>query len=123
MKKLLTLLFVFLLLSLCACGVLINEADKTSTSSLPASSNEISSNPSKISEEDAIEIASKYWGIKSGDIDEKTGFSFLIMPVESPNENIKIALKWFVNNHHYSALDMIEINPFTGEIVNGVAEE
>jgi len=116
MKKLLILFFVFLLaLSLCGCGVSTTESNLDSTPSDPAlSMNETS----KITEEKALEIASQHWGIKNGDKDEATGFPFLIMPVESSNDNIAIALKWLVDNVHYSTVDSIEIDPYTGEIVN-----
>ena len=41
------------------------------------------------------------------------------MPVESSNNNFKIALKWLVENSHYSTIDMIEIDSETGEILTG----
>ena len=114
MKKLFILLFLFLMaLSVCGCGDSTTESEMGSISS-----DEIAAETSRISEDEAIEIASQYWGIKSGDKDEATGFQFLIMPVDSSNDNIKIALKWLVDNHHYSTVDSIEIDPFTGEIVN-----
>ena len=131
MKKLLILFFVFLLvLSVCGCGASTTESDMDFTPSGPASTTEshidfTSSGPasstnetSKITEEEALEIASQHWGIKSGDKDEETGFTFLIMPVESSNDNFAIALKWLVDNHHYSTVDSIEIDPYTGRIVN-----
>ena len=134
MKKLLVLLFVFVFLfALCGCGDNNTESDISSTSSIPLSSedasseissepssqiiSEISSNKTRITEDEAIEIASKHWGIKTGDIDEGTGFAFLIVPVNSSNDNIKIALKWFVEKQHYSTVDTIEIDPYTGEII------
>lgn len=121
MKKLLILLLVFVLaLSLFGCGASNTESDMVSDSSV---SSENSTEASPITEEDAIEIASNYWGVKSGDKDETTGFPFLIMPVDSSNDNIKIALKWFVNNENYSTVDMVEIDPFTGEIVTDDTQE
>ena len=122
MKKLLVLLFVFVFLfALCGCGDNNTKSDISFTSSIPLSSedasSEISSNKTRITEDKAIEIASKHWGIKTGDIDEGTGFAFLIVPVNSSNDNIKIALKWFVEKQHYSTVDTIEIDPYTGEII------
>lgn len=73
--------------------------------------------PTRITEEEAVQIASDYWGVKSGDVDEKTGFPFLIMPVQSQSDNIRIDWKWLVNNETYSTLDSVEIDPYTGEIV------
>ena len=116
MKKLLILFLVFLLaLSVCGCGALTTESDVDSTLSGSASS---TNEKSKITEEESLEIASQHRGIKNGDIDEATGFSFIIMPVESSNDNIAIVLKWLVDNHHYSTVDSIEIDPYTGKIVN-----
>jgi len=139
MKKILTLLFVFALaISVCGCGILTTEQGPSATptelamptelatptipTELPTPTNTPSGN-SKITEEEAIEIASQYWGIKTGDIDELTGFEFLIMPVDSSNDNIKIALKWLVENYNYSTVDFVEIDPYTGEIIGGNLEE
>ena len=128
MEKLLVLLFVLLLaFSICACSDSKTELDMVSTSDSKTELDMVStsSNPnssinetSRITEEDALEIASQYWGIKTGDKDEDTGFTFLILPVESSSDNFAIALKWFVDNHHYSTVDSIEIDPYTGKIVN-----
>ncbi len=140
MKKLLILLFVLLLaFSMCACSAskteldmgstlsdsnsLINETSRITETELDMSSTSSDPNSSiietsRITEENALEIASQYWGIKTGDKDEETGFTFLIMPVESSSDNFAIALKWFVDNHHYSTVDSIEIDPYTGKIVN-----
>ena len=139
MEKLLVLLFVLLLaFSICACSDSKTESDMVSTSHSKTELDMVStsSNPnssindtsriteedapetSRITEEDALEIASQYWGIKNGDKDEDSGFTFLIMPVESSSDNFAIALKWFVDNHHYSTVDSIEIDPYTGKIVN-----
>ena len=116
MKKLLIPFFMLLLtLSVCGCGDSTTESDRNSTLSSPISSTDVTS---KITEEEALEIASQHWGIKNGDKDEVTGFPFLIMPVESSNDNIAIALKWLVDNDHYSTIDSIEIDPYTGRIVN-----
>ena len=116
MKKLLILFFVFFLaLSVCGCGTSTTESYIDFTSSGHASS---TNEKSKITEEEALEIASQHWGIKSGDKDEELGFTFLIVPVESSNDNFVIALKWLVDNHHYSTVESIEIDPYTGKIVN-----
>lgn len=125
MKKLFILLFVIILiLSVCGCGASKTNPEMSSVPSYNTlSSSEIVESVSRITEEEAIEIASRHWGIKSGDKDEKTGFPFLIMPVESGNDNIKIALKWLVNNQNYSTVDMVEIDPYSGKIVNTDTEE
>ena len=70
-----------------------------------------------ITEEEAIRIASEYWNIKSGDVDEATGYRFALLPKHSENSNYCIALSWLVEGTHYSTLEMIEIDAFTGEII------
>lgn len=117
MKKIIVFIVVLLLiLAVSGCDFSIQNSDGEPTPTATASS---TNENKKITEEQAIEIASQYWGVKSGDIDEETGFPFIVMPVESSNDNFKIALKWLVDNHHYSTVDMIEIDAFTGEILNG----
>ena len=70
-----------------------------------------------ITEEEAIRIASEHWNIKSGDVDEATGYRFALLPKYSENSNYHIAWSWLVEGHHYSTLEIIEINAFTGEII------
>ena len=114
MKKLNYIFALLLAISLCGCGASTTGSDTDEPSGPASSTNEAF----EITEEEALEIASKHWGIKSGDKDEATGFSFLIVPVESSSDNIAIALKWLVNDHHYSTVESIEIDPYTGKIVN-----
>ncbi len=117
MKKIITFIVTLLLiLTVSGCDFSIQNSEGEPTPTATASS---TNENKKITEEQAIEIASQYWGIKSGDIDEETGFPFLVMPVDSTNDNFKIALKWLVENTNYSTLDIIEIDAFTGEILNG----
>lgn len=70
-----------------------------------------------ITEEEAKQIASEYWNIKPGDVDEETGYRFALFSLHCENSNYLIALQWLVEGHHYSTLDTIEINAFTGEII------
>jgi translation elongation factor EF-G len=74
-----------------------------------------------ISLEKVLEIASEYWyecyNIKAGDVDRETGFPYAFLPKNSNNENYSIALAWLVEGTHYSTLEMIEIDAFTGEII------
>ena len=74
-----------------------------------------------ISLEEALEIASEYWyecyNIKPGDRDSETGFPFAFLPKYSDNENYRIALAWLVEGSHYSTIEIIEIDAFTGEII------
>ncbi len=124
MKRFFVLLLTISILSFSLCGCFNSASDtdyddsSSSKNVSDISSEETSSESTKITEEEAIEIASNHWGIKSGDIDEGTGFQFLIMPVESNNEYIRVDLKWLVNGANYSTLDTVYIDPMTGEIVS-----
>ena len=136
MKKLASILIVFIFATFLLCGCVSSLADtapagsdsstvsdissdETSSETIDKGSDvETSSDPVKISEERAIEIAEAHWGIKSGDKDEATGFPFLIMPCESGNENIRIDLKWLVNGSTYSTVDFVLIDPVSGEIIS-----
>ena len=70
-----------------------------------------------ITESEALEIAEDYWKIKSGDVDRETGYTFALIPKYCETGNYLIALSWLVENHHYSTIEMIEIDAFTGEII------
>lgn len=70
-----------------------------------------------ISEERAIEIAEKHWKIKNGDVDPEHGYTFALIPQYCESGNYLIALSWIVDNHHYSTIDTIEIDAFTGRII------
>ena len=75
-----------------------------------------------ISEEQAIKIASEYWNVQSGDVDKETGYRFAILPKTSNNENYRIALSLFVEETHYSTIEMVEIDAFTGKIIEPIFE-
>ncbi len=64
----------------------------------------------------ALQIASDYWGIEDGDVDEETGYAFAILPVYSDTQNYRISLAWWVENDHLSTIEIIEIHGLTGEI-------
>ncbi len=72
-----------------------------------------------ISLEEARQIASDYWGIKPGDVDEETGYTFSILPKDGSGTGgcYVIALSWLVEESHYSTLETIEIDPHTGEVL------
>jgi len=71
-----------------------------------------------ISEEDAVRIASEYWNVKNGDVSKESGFPLALIPKHSDNSNYRIALSWLVEGSHYSTIEMVEIDAFTGEIVD-----
>ncbi len=121
MKKLFALFLIISIAAFSLCGC-FNSTAETKTNENSSTTSDVSSEETRITEEEAIEIASEHWGIKSGDKDETTGFSFLIIPVESGNDNIRVDLKWLVNDSTYSTVDTVEIDSITGEIVGGYEE-
>lgn len=70
-----------------------------------------------ISEEEARAIAESYWNFHEGDIAEETGFPLGVQMQDSPpsSDEYRFALRWLVDNSHWSTLDAIYINPTTGE--------
>lgn len=75
----------------------------------------------KISEERAIEIASDHLNIKRGDVDEHSGFPYDLVICEKPTSEstyYEVALKWFVDNHHWSTVCKVYVDGITGECVN-----
>ncbi|MBQ7379123.1 MAG: hypothetical protein IJW70_05520 [Clostridia bacterium] len=70
-----------------------------------------------ITKSKALKIAEDYWDIKSGDVDAETGYQFALIPKYCETGNYLIALSWLVEGDHYSTLDVIEIDAFTGEII------
>lgn len=77
-----------------------------------------------ISQERAMEIASDYWGIKTGDVADN-GFTFRIQSMgttQTPDgvAVYLIALRWLVEleeSSHYSTVDMVWVDMMTGEVI------
>ena len=77
-----------------------------------------------ISEEQAMEIASDYWDIKTGDVADN-GFTFRIQSMgttQTPKGEAVylIALRWLVEleeSSHYSTVDMVWVDMMTGEVI------
>ena len=73
-----------------------------------------------ISLDRALEIAEEYWydlyGIRPGDISTETGFPFAILPKSSNHTHYRFALSWLVEGTHFSTLEIIYVDAFTGEI-------
>lgn len=73
-----------------------------------------------ISFDRALEIAEEYWydlyGIRPGDTASETGFPFAILPKSSNHTHYCIALSWLVEGTHFSTLEIIYVDAFTGEI-------
>lgn len=116
-RFLIAVLLLALALSGCGSTNVSGEKGNAPISGTTTTTVTTTTQPTRITEEEAVQIASDYWGVKSGDVDEKTGFPYLIMPVQSKNDNIRIDWKWLVNNETYSTLDSVEIDPYTGAIV------
>ena len=75
-----------------------------------------------ISEERAMEIASDHWGIQTGDIDPDTGYTFRIESLgqsQTPDAKAvyEIALRWLVDDSHYSTLETVWVDMLTGEVI------
>ena len=77
-----------------------------------------------ISQERAMEIASDYWGIKTGDVADN-GFTFRIQSMgttQTPKGEAVylIALRWLVEleeSSHYSTVDTVWVDMMTGEVI------
>ena len=67
-----------------------------------------------MSEQEALEIASEYWGIKNGEFDSETGYRYkLVARIE--DDSYRVCLYCFVQNMYYDHLDCICVNVDTGE--------
>lgn len=72
-----------------------------------------------LSTDDAYRIASDYWQVESGDVDEETGFTLSIVVYDDTmdfngRDCYAADLKWFVEDH-YSRIDYVYIDALTGE--------
>ena len=113
MKKLSTALILILISALlCACGPA--SAPPPDTEPVP----DTTAAPEPIDRKQAIALASEYWGIRSGEVDELTGFEMSIFVDEVPtaeSNSFRLCLRWLVDGH-YSNLDEIYIDADSGEI-------
>ena len=80
-----------------------------------------------MSGEEALEIAEEYWyelyGIRPGDTDSETGYPYAIIPQNSDHTHYRFALSWLVEGTHFSTLEIIYIDAFTGEITDDVGDK
>ena len=108
MRKIFVFMSMIVCLLLVGCGTPQGgEATKSTTTTTTVTI---------LSEAQVLEIASDYWDIKSGDIDEETGFPYSFKVVK--NENFIVTLNWLVDNDHFSTVDTIEIHPVTGTVIH-----
>lgn len=73
-----------------------------------------------IDRKQAIKLASEYWGVKGGEVDEVTGFKMNLFVDESPTEQanrFRIVLRWLVDGH-YSVVDEVFVDADTGEVTH-----
>lgn len=75
-----------------------------------------------ISGEEAMEIASAYWNIQSGETSPDNGFTYRIecqkTHVTPGGETVYVVLwRWFVDGHHWSTVDVIWVDCVTGEVI------
>lgn len=88
----------------------------TDTESEPESTDEL------ISEAEALAIASDYWGIRNGDRNPDNGFEYRIesagIQTAPRGESVYVVLlRWFVDGHHWSTVDVIWVDCVTGEVI------
>jgi hypothetical protein len=75
-----------------------------------------------ISKEEAMEIASAYWNIQSGETSPDNGFTYRIecqkTHVTPGGETVYVVLwRWFVDGHHWSTVDVVWVDCMTGEVI------
>ena len=68
----------------------------------------------------ALNIAEKYWydlyGIRPGDRDSETGYAYALLRKSSDHTHYCIALSLLVEGTHFSTLEIIYVDAFTGEV-------
>lgn len=123
MKKALSILLMLLFLLTAGCSLLPDTSDSGSddvvTTTTTTTTTTASDATTFITEEKAVELASDYWGVRPGDRDPDTGFLFSIMVFDTPTEEnpqYKVALRWLVNDSHFSTVDQVLVNAVTGEV-------
>lgn len=67
--------------------------------------------------DDAVRIGYEYWGIAPGEIDEDSGYKMAVLPKFTDGNVYAISLSLFVEEDHYSTVEIIGVHGFTGEIV------
>jgi outer membrane protein assembly factor BamB len=75
----------------------------------------------RISQEEALEIASAYWDFQEGDVAEDTGYPLGVLPCWTETASngrlcYVMQFQWLVDNDHWSTLDRIFVDADTGEI-------
>lgn len=71
-----------------------------------------------ISQDEALEIAYRFWEVQPGETDPETGFPLTVDCLQTPEEGepvYRMSLRWLVDNSHWSTLDTLTIDAVTGE--------
>ena len=125
-QRILAALAALTVLTASACG------KRNSQEDLPTDTSENAGTPAvttdavseTISKSEAIEIASKHWGIRTGDVDPDNGFLYRIDSqgtVQAPDGRVvyNIFLRWLVESpggSHYSTVENIWVDAVTGAV-------
>ncbi|MBQ3100456.1 MAG: hypothetical protein IJC50_05640 [Clostridia bacterium] len=113
MKKTSALLLLIFALLLAGCAEAAAEPPADDTSAITDTA---ASGP--IDRKRAVELASEFWGVKGGEIDEQTGFKMNVFVDESPTpeyNRYRICLRWLVEGH-YSMVDEVYVDADSGEV-------
>lgn len=71
-----------------------------------------------ITEDEALEIACRFWEVTPGEVDPETGFPMAVGIIQTPTDSdpvYKASVRWLVDNSHWSTLDQVTIDAYTGE--------
>ncbi len=77
--------------------------------------------PDILSADEVRQIAWDHWNIEPNSKDPDTGFPFSIF-VELHGDFYFVDLKWLVENHHFSNIDSIVMNAYTGKVIELAAK-
>ncbi len=102
-----------------AYELVVTESEEEITT---AGENGVETTPALISEEHAMEIASAYWNIRTGDVDPDTGYTFRIQSMgktQTPKgvAVYEIALRWLVEDSRYSTVETVWVDVDTGDMI------
>ena len=115
MRKLLTALILISALILAGC-----QAEPKDPPTPAESTDTEPATKGPIDRKQAVRIASEYWGVKGGEVDEETGFKMNLFVDESPtaeSNSFRIVLRWLVDGH-YSTVDEVYIDADSGKVIH-----
>lgn len=78
-----------------------------------------STSKTMLTTEEAYEIACDYWSYHEGDVDPELGYEIAVfqdgLTTYNGKQVYQFRARWLVNNSHWSTLDMLYVDAFTGE--------